>query len=1443
MTARDDFTEKDKAQLARQVGYLCSFPSCRVATVGSTRDGKGVISIGTAAHICAASPGGPRYDEQMTTAERRSPDNGIWMCRDHGKAIDSDEKAFPAALLRQWKQHALQEAWFRVVRTGDKVAALPATQVSLALRSAAERDLQALRSTERWPKTEVSLLVEIADLAKPVAASALAENGVALQDLILTAPPGMGKTTTLLQFAEGIHLAGGLPLFISLGDWATDSASLLASVLQRAAFSGISETDLRTVAAEPGVVMLLDGWNELDIDAARRARVQIEGLKASLPNLGLMVSTRKQAMDVPFRGAHVALLPLDETLQLEIAIALRGSEGAGLLDEAWRTPGVRELVGIPLYLEALMSLPQGAAFPTTKEAVLSLFVASHEQQHQHADALRLGAGGMQTAYLEGLAALATATANTAVSDSNARRAIATTAHQLTDDGQITIKPQPDAVLGVLVSDHLLTRTEVGPGYAFQHQQFQEWYASHEVERRVLGGVHEPAGRGTLKSEILDLPAWEEAIFFMVERLARGNAVRQKACAEAILAAFEVDPILSAEMVARATDAVWALVEPGIAARVRRWHAPGQADRALRFMLTSGRPEFLDVVWPLITHENEQVSLGALRGTATLRPSILGPSPSIRIRAIEARPRSALLHEFADRGGMGGMDLATEIAMNDPDVDVQVAVIDALAFRRADRHVARILERAGVEARQRIVERRLVDLVQDKSVQEIVASVRSGMPQDAQTPDQRLFALVESGDAEAVANELTDLVSSIDLERLGDPARGMLATTEGPHAKAIAQGVLARMKTGTPLFFGAVDLMIAADLSLEEKWLVDVALSTPAERDDSASAAAAVLGPAATGKLIDALLALAPTIRTDQTSATRYRRLADRLSSAPEVSLLNAVERRSALLEVEQIARLADLLSRRRGERDPRGQTFAPEGIETLQRLIVDWGERLLDAASSRWQRQTLATLVERAPSPRQIDVLQRLLDRELHDLAAARSRAEASKWQDKAAVTEVQTSNVGAYARAFRAIGGKQVVDTVRSYLLDRAFGESAGRIISAEWERANTTPSERRFGLRPDFSNVAERRNRRRLNRLETSEEAEILFAAIDKLMSGAAVVEDIALAIKLATLALRLPHGDRADTVARLLALGDFRTRLGLLQSLVVSGEAIDIERVTEGISATFEAAKAHTWILTDSNAYLLREWLQLLAFTAQLHKVRAVVNGLPAERRAPGFLEDMIAALADVPGQETEDVLFGLANDNDDFHDNRIWHETVFRLGRASAVKRYFEVVVEHGPRGKALDDRLIVRRLASALDAGPALRAQAYACLTTTPDKPGIDMVAGAIAEAPDEDGLLLLVERQIRTGRETLGWRTIERVVTDHIPVDGWQGAYETTPKPAASLRRRLLALTADGSGADIAAQWLEDIDVIRDEHGRPGLEPRHPDLGSGRAWPIITGLNGQCVGG
>jgi hypothetical protein len=58
--------------------------------------------------------------------------------------------------------------------------------------------------------------------------------------------------------------------------------------------------------------------------------------------------------------------------------------------------------------------------------------------------------------------------------------------------------------------------------------------------------------------------------------------------------------------------------------------------------------------------------------------------------------------------------------------------------------------------------------------------------------------------------------------------------------------------------------------------------------------------------------------------------------------------------------------------------------------------------------------------------------------------------------------------------------------------------------------------------------------------------------------------------------------------------------------------------------------------------------------------------------------------------------------------------------------------------------------------------------------------------------------------------------------------------PAVELRRKLLAMTTDGGSTDFAARCLNLIDKIRDDYGAPESEPRHPDLASGKAWPIMT---------
>ena len=66
-------------------------------------------------------------------------------------------------------------------------------------------------------------------------------------------------------------------------------------------------------------------------------------------------------------------------------------------------------------------------------------------------------------------------------------------------------------------------------------------------------------------------------------------------------------------------------------------------------------------------------------------------------------------------------------------------------------------------------------------------------------------------------------------------------------------------------------------------------------------------------------------------------------------------------------------------------------------------------------------------------------------------------------------------------------------------------------------------------------------------------------------------------------------------------------------------------------------------------------------------------------------------------------------------------------------------------------------------------------------------------------------------------------------------SYELRPRNASELRRQLFAMTAspDKDQAAFAVDYLTRIDMIRQEDGATEDEPRHPDIQSGRPWPIV----------
>ncbi len=113
MSGRDEFSAATKRLLAEQAGFQCSNPACRRKTIGPDSD-EGSTSIGVAAHITAASKGGPRYNIELSDEERRAPRNGIWLCQTCSRLIDVDEIGHTEAKLHEWKQYAESVAFLEL---------------------------------------------------------------------------------------------------------------------------------------------------------------------------------------------------------------------------------------------------------------------------------------------------------------------------------------------------------------------------------------------------------------------------------------------------------------------------------------------------------------------------------------------------------------------------------------------------------------------------------------------------------------------------------------------------------------------------------------------------------------------------------------------------------------------------------------------------------------------------------------------------------------------------------------------------------------------------------------------------------------------------------------------------------------------------------------------------------------------------------------------------------------------------------------------------------------------------------------------------------------------------------------------------------------------------------------------------------------------------------
>lgn len=127
---------QEKVVISRS-GNQCAYPNCGLElTIDSEATNDRPKATGKVAHIAAASPGGPRYDVDMTAEQRGSANNLIYLCGPHHDAVDSQlEKHTKDFLLEAKNTH--EKGVARAIRSALGVVTYEELSIVCAVIAAA----------------------------------------------------------------------------------------------------------------------------------------------------------------------------------------------------------------------------------------------------------------------------------------------------------------------------------------------------------------------------------------------------------------------------------------------------------------------------------------------------------------------------------------------------------------------------------------------------------------------------------------------------------------------------------------------------------------------------------------------------------------------------------------------------------------------------------------------------------------------------------------------------------------------------------------------------------------------------------------------------------------------------------------------------------------------------------------------------------------------------------------------------------------------------------------------------------------------------------------------------------------------------------------------------------------------------------------------------------
>jgi hypothetical protein len=205
--------------------------------------------------------------------------------------------------------------------------------------------------------------------------------------IILEAPAGRGKTTTLVQIAKRTVDAGGLAFLVDLPAWVRSRTEILQFVAQAPAFAGrgLDAKALLDLRGSEPFFFLLNGWNEISEGTAEAAGIALRELEQNYPAAGIIVTTRTHRLRPPLPGAFRAeLLTLRRAQRDEYLAKVLGKSANELRVKLSNSRTLDDLTRTPLILAEVTELfHKGRPIPPAKMGILAAVIQMIEESQEH----------------------------------------------------------------------------------------------------------------------------------------------------------------------------------------------------------------------------------------------------------------------------------------------------------------------------------------------------------------------------------------------------------------------------------------------------------------------------------------------------------------------------------------------------------------------------------------------------------------------------------------------------------------------------------------------------------------------------------------------------------------------------------------------------------------------------------------------------------------------------------------------------------------------------------------------------------------------------------------------------------------------------------------------------------------------------------------------------